>query len=68
MVTDDQDMTDLAKAFDAQVMPTLELLKIMLDCGHTDMKTINGLVEYWKYFADMPANFKPDYQRLFGDQ
>lgn len=68
VVTDDQDMTDLAKAFDAQVMPTLELLKIMLDCGHTDMKTINGLVEYWKYFADMPANFKPDYQRLFGDQ
>ena len=25
-------------------MPTLELLKIMLDCGHTDMQTINGLV------------------------
>lgn len=68
VVTDDQDMTDLAKAFEAEVMPTLELLKIMLDCGHTDMKTINGLVEYWKYFSDMPANFKSDFQRLFGDQ
>jgi len=59
-------VTELAKAFDAQVMPTLELLKIMLDCGHTDMTTINGLIEYWKYFADMPANFRADYQRLFG--
>jgi len=46
----------------------LELLKIMFECGHTDMKTINGLVEYWKYFADMPANFHSDYARLFGDQ
>lgn len=57
----------IQQTFDAQVMPTLELLKIMLDCGHADMKTINGLVEYWKYFSDMPANFKADYQRLFGD-
>ena len=68
VVTDDQDMTELAKAFDAQVMSTLELLKIMLDCGHTDMQTINGLVEYLKYFSDLPANFQTDYQRLFGAQ
>jgi len=67
VVTDDQDMTELAKAFDAQVMPTLDLLKIMLDCGHTDMKIIDGLVDYWKYITDMPANFNADYQRLFGD-
>lgn len=66
VVTDDQDMTELAKTFDAPVMPTLELLKIMLDCGHVDMKTIAGLVEYWKYFSDMPANFNTDYKRLFG--
>src|SRR5690606_7445882 len=68
VVTDDQDMTELAKAFDAQVMPTLELLRTMLDCGHTDVKTIHGLVEYWKYFSDIPANFKADYQRLFGNK
>ena len=68
VVTDDQDMAELARAFEAQVMPTLELLKIMLDCGHTDMKTINGLVDYWKYFADMPSNLSTDYQRLFGDK
>lgn len=67
VVTDDQDMTDLANAFDAQVMSTLELLKLMLDCGHTDMKTINGLVGYWQHISDMPANFKADFQRFFGD-
>ena len=65
VVTDDQDMTALAKAFDAKVMPTLELLKIMLECGHTDMKTIKGLCEYWRQFGDRPANMDIDFKRLF---
>ena len=68
VVTDDQDMIELAKAFDSKVMPTLELLKTMLDCGHTDMKTIDGLCEYWRYLADLPSNFKLDYQRLFSEK
>lgn len=67
VVTDDQDMTQLANVFDAQVMPTLELLKIMLDCSHINMKTINGLCDYWRYIADLPANFKSDYLRLFSN-
>ena len=61
-------MKALAEAFDAQVMPTLELLKIMLDCGHTDIKTIDGLCGYWRYIAGIPANFNADYKRLFADQ
>lgn len=68
VVTDDQDMTELAKTFDAQVMPSLELLKIMLDCGHTDMKVIDGICDYWRYLADLPANFNADYKRLFLEQ
>ncbi|GGA75326.1 hypothetical protein GCM10011369_16520 [Neiella marina] len=68
VVTDDQDMIKLAKAFDAKVMTTLELLRLMLDCNHTDMKTINGLVEYWSHFGDKPANFAADFKRLFADQ
>lgn len=66
VVTDDQDMAALAQAFDAKVMFTLDLLKIMLDCGHADMKTIDGLCGYWRYISDLPANFHSDYQRLFG--
>ena len=65
VVTDDQDMTELAHAFDAKVMPTLALLKIMLDCGHTDMKTIQGLVDYWRHIDDRPANLDSDFSRLF---
>jgi len=67
VITDDQDMTALAKVFDAKVMSTLELLKIMLDCGHTDMKTIKTLCEYWRQFGDRPANLEADFKRLFPD-
>ena len=66
VVTDDQDMTELANTFDAQVMSTMALLKIMLDCGHTDMRTIDGLIDYWRYFSDIPANLRADYLHLFG--
>ncbi len=38
IVIDDQDMSALADAFDAKVMPTLELQKIMLDCDHSLVK------------------------------
>ncbi len=65
VVTDDQDMTALAHVFEAKVMPTLDLLKIMLDFGHTDMKTIDGLVDYWRHIGDRPANLDVDYERLF---
>lgn len=66
VITDDQDMAELAVVFEVEVMSTLDLLKIMLDSGHTDMKVIDGLCDYWRYISDMPANFHSDYQRLFG--
>lgn len=65
IVTDDQDMTELAKMYGVTVMPTLQLLKIMYDAEHTDLKTINGLVEYWKYLGDKPANLDSDYEKYF---
>jgi len=67
VVTDDQDMTELAEAFDVEIMPTLSVLKIMLDCGHTDMRTIDAMVEFWRYMGDRPANLEKDYARLFVD-
>ena len=65
VVTDDQDMTALAKVFDAQVMPTLALLRLMFDCGHTNMKTIRSLFKYWRYIDDRPANLEADFSRIF---
>ena len=65
VITDDQDMAKLAHAFDVKVMPTLEILKLMLVCGHIEIKTIDGLVDYWRYIGDRPANLEQDYARLF---
>ena len=37
----------------------------MLDVEHVDMKTIDGMVSYWRYMSDLPANMDEDYARLF---
>lgn len=66
VVTDDQDMTTLANDFGCQAMPTLQVLKIMLDANHIDMKTIDGLVNYWRYIRDEPSNLAKDYRKYFG--
>ena len=58
-------MKKLATVFDAQVLSTLEVLKIMLDVEHVDMKTIDGMVSYWRYMSDHLANMDEDYARLF---
>lgn len=68
VATDDRDMADLARAFDAQVLSTVELLKIMFDCGHVDMQAIKGLCEYLRYWADFTPAMEADYKRLFADK
>jgi len=65
LVTDDRDMTELAKTYEVDVMPTLDLLKLMLDSDHINLETISGLFDYWKYLSDLPANFYSDRRRLF---
>ena len=67
VVTDDQDMTELAKEFEVPVMPTLELLKIMHDSNHADLKKIKGIVEYWRAIGDCPANLHRDLKKFFPD-
>ena len=65
IVTDDSDMTDLAKAFDTRVMRTMVLLKMMLDAGHVDLKKIDAMVAYWRHIKDTPGKMNKDYKRLF---
>lgn len=67
VVTDDQDMTTLANVFGAKTLSTMELLKIMYDCPHTDGATVTSLFEFWRYITDLPANFSADKRRLFPD-
>ena len=65
VVTDDRDMLEVAKNFGISTMTTLELMSLMLDCGHIQMKKIREIVAYWNYIGDKPANFANDYNRLF---
>jgi hypothetical protein len=64
IVTDDSDMATLAKVFGVKTTKTLELLKLMLDCGHIDMSIIRRIAAYWSYEEDRPKDFVTDYQRL----
>jgi len=68
VVTDDTDMLDVADAFGIRTMKTLDLMALMLDCGHINWKKIRELVTYWEYIGDKPANFRKDYKRLFGKE
>ncbi len=65
VVTDDDDMLQVAKDFSIQTMKTLELLHLMLNCRHIDMHKIQQIVAYWKYIGDKPGGFRKDYIRLF---
>lgn len=66
LVTDDVNMTRLAETFGIQVMPTLQLLKMLVDCGHVKRESVDGLLDYWRYLGDIPANFARDRRRFFG--
>lgn len=67
VVTDDADMSELAKVFSVNVMKTLDLLKLMLDSSHVDMAAVRSIVAYWSYEVDRPKDFVTDYRRLFGE-
>lgn len=44
VVTDDADMAELGKTFGIPLMTTLELLRLMLDCGHVSLEKIRQIV------------------------
>ena len=43
VVTDDEDMRSLAETFSIQTLRTLDLLKIMLDCGHVSIQQVRQI-------------------------
>lgn len=68
VVTDDADMLDLAKDFNIKTLKTLEILKLMLDCGHIEMATVKQIAAYWIYEEDRPKSFTTDYRKLFKER
>ncbi len=67
VVTDDQDMIELAETYGVHQISSLELLKLMLDAGHIDIEKIEQVVAQWQYEQDTPyPNWEDEYARLFG--
>ena len=67
VVTDDEDMRSLAEIFSIETLRTLDLLKIMLDCGHVSIQRVRQIAAYWNYEIDLPKNFRSDYAAIFGE-
>lgn len=67
VVTDAADMIKLAEEYGVTVWKTLDLLKLMLDCGHVNRAKVRGVVAYWGYAGDFPKDFALDYRRLFSE-
>lgn len=68
VVTDDTDMLALAKDFGITTFKTLDLLKLMLECGHVDMVKVREVAGYLSYQNDRPKEFKNDYKKLFKEE
>jgi hypothetical protein len=67
IVTDDKDLLKLAKLFEIKTYKSLELLKLLFDCGHIDIEKVRAIASYWIYLKDTPASYKKDYKMLFNE-
>jgi hypothetical protein len=68
VATDDSDMITLANEFEIKIIKLLDLLKLMLDNNHIDMKKIRSIADYLIYIEDLPKNFIKDYMMLFNEE
>ncbi|MCP3900858.1 MAG: hypothetical protein GY707_14225 [Desulfobacteraceae bacterium] len=65
VITDDYDMLLLAKEYEIKTYTSLELLKLMYDCGFISIEKVRTIAEYWVYIKDTPKAYKKSYTRLF---
>lgn len=67
VVTDDAEMLALADEFQITATKTLDLLKLMLDCGHINKSKVREVAGYLIHLNDRPKDFIRDYKRLFSE-
>lgn len=68
VVTDDEEMREAAASYGIKTLKTLELLKLMLDCGHIDMNKVREIAAYLIYQNDTPKDFRKDFKKIFGEE
>lgn len=67
VVTDDQDMIQLAADFEVKQMTSLGLMKLMLDANHIGIEKVEQVAEQWQYDGETPYQYwKAEYKLLFG--
>ena len=67
IVTDDSDMLLLAKEYEIITFTSLQLLKLLLDCGVVTIKRVRTIASYWAYLNDTPKSYKKEYKHLFNE-
>lgn len=68
VVTDDGDMLELARDFNISTLRTIDLMKLMFDCGHIDMAKVREISQYLNYINDKPRDYRREYKRFFGEE
>ena len=67
VVTDDQDMIELAREFQVKTISSLGLMKLMKEAGHIDDEKVDMVVDQWMYDNDTPyKDWKKEFKKLFG--
>lgn len=67
VVTDDKDMLMLAKEYHIMTYTSLEIMKLLLDCGEISMRKVRAIASFWIYLKDTPAKFQSTYKKLFNE-
>jgi hypothetical protein len=65
VVTDDEPMIEIAKVHGILCMKTVELLALMLECGHVNLPKVREIAGFLAYDNDLPRNFASDYAAHF---
>lgn len=71
VVSDDRGVRQVAEEHGIKCWLTLDLLKVMVDCGHINLTKVNETLEYWRHENDLPRGLqelRDYYCRLFGGE
>lgn len=71
VVSDDRGIRQVADEHGIECWLTMDLLKVMVDCGHINLTKVNETLEYWHHENDLPRGLqelRDHYCRLFGGE
>lgn len=65
VVTDDTDMLMLAKEYDIHTCTSLQIMKVLYDCGAISIRQVRSIAAFWVYLKDTPKSFRKSFKKLF---